>query len=89
LGFGGAYEDVAVRFGEHDLLLCYTDGLSDTTNNRGVELGVNGLLELARGLPVESPMAAGATLLGLVDAFRHGAPAADDETLVVLRRSTH
>lgn len=88
LGLGGTYEDVAVRIGEQDLLICYTDGLSDTTDERGVELGVDGLLELARGLPVESPMAAGATLLGLVDAFRHGAAAADDETLVVLRRST-
>lgn len=87
LGLGGTYEDVAVRLGEDDLIICYTDGLSDATDDRGVELGVGGLLELARGLPTDSPMAAGATLLGRVDAFRHGAPAADDETLVVLRRS--
>jgi serine phosphatase RsbU (regulator of sigma subunit) len=68
--------------------MCYTDGLSDTTENTGVDLGVEGLLALARGLPVESPMAAGATLLGHVDAFRHGAQTTDDETLIVLQRST-
>jgi hypothetical protein len=62
-------------------------GLSDATDDKGLALGVDGLLELARGLSLESPMAAGATLLGLVDAFRHGAPASDDETLIVLRRS--
>jgi hypothetical protein len=32
-------------------------------------------------------MAAGATLLGLVDTFRRGEPVRDDETLIVLQRS--
>ena len=87
LGFQTSYEDLVVTFGADDLLICYTDGISDATDDHGRALGVDGLLELARGLSVESPMAAGATLLGLVDAFRHGAPASDDETLIVLRRS--
>jgi serine phosphatase RsbU (regulator of sigma subunit) len=87
LGFGTSYEDFVVTFGADDLLMCYTDGLSDATDDKGLALGVDGLLELARRLPLESPMAAGATLLGLVDAFRHGAPASDDESLIVLRRS--
>lgn len=86
LGFDTSYEDFVVTFGADDLLICYTDGLSDATDDKGLPLGVGGLLELARGLSVESPMAAGATLLGLVDAFRRGAPASDDETLIVLRR---
>ena len=87
LALQGSYQDVAIRFGQDDLLVCYTDGLSDATNIEGVELGVEGLLELARLLPVESCMSAGATLVGLVDAFRRGTPAADDETLIVLRPS--
>jgi phosphoserine phosphatase RsbU/P len=87
LGFQTSYEDLVVTFGAEDLLICYTDGMSDATDDGGRPLGVDGLLELARGLSVESPMAAGATLLGLVDAFRHGAPASDDETLIVLRRA--
>jgi sigma-B regulation protein RsbU (phosphoserine phosphatase) len=87
LEFPTSYEDVVVTFGADDLLICYTDGISDATDDTGVALAVDGLLELARGLTLESPMAAGATLLGLVDAFRRGAPAADDETLMVLRRS--
>lgn len=87
LDLDGDYEDVGVRFEPGDLLICYTDGLSDSTNDRGLNLGTGGLLELARSLTVESPMAAGASLLALVDAFRRGAPAADDETLIVLQRS--
>jgi phosphoserine phosphatase RsbU/P len=82
-----SYEDLVVTFGPDDLLVCYTDGISDAIDDKGLALGVDGLLALARGLSAESPMAAGATLVGLVDAFRHGAPASDDETLVVLRRS--
>lgn len=87
LELGTSYEDFVVTFGVDDLLICYTDGISDATDDKGRALGVDGLLELAPGLSVESPMAAGATLLGLVDAFRHGAPASDDETLIVFRRS--
>ena len=67
LEFHTSYEDLVVTFGPDDLLVCYTDGISDATDNRGLPLGVDGLLELARGLSVESPMSAGATLLGLVD----------------------
>jgi sigma-B regulation protein RsbU (phosphoserine phosphatase) len=86
LGLDGGYEDVGVTFEPGDLLVCYTDGLSDSTNSRGLSLGADGLFDLVRGMPMGSPMAVGATLLGLVDAFRRGAPAADDETLIVLQR---
>ena len=44
----------SLRLGEHVLVICYTDGLSDATDDRGVELGVDGLLELSRGLPTDS-----------------------------------
>lgn len=87
LGLGGDYEDVTVRFEPGDFLIGYTDGLSDSTNDRGFTLGATGLADLARRMSLESPMAAGASLLALVDAFRRGARAADDETLIVLQRS--
>ncbi len=84
--FGSSYADTVVELGVGDLLICYTDGLSEAVDATGHELGGDGLIDLARTLPVESPMAAGATLLGLVDAFRRGEAALDDETLVVLQR---
>lgn len=86
LGLEGDYEDVGLQFEPGDLLICYTDGLSDSTSAGGLALGADGLRDLARGVTVESPMAAGASLLALVDAFRHGTPIADDETLIVLQR---
>jgi sigma-B regulation protein RsbU (phosphoserine phosphatase) len=82
---GGDYVDTVVELGAGDLLVCYTDGLSEAADSTGRQIGEE-LPDLASALPVESPMAAGATLLGLVDAFRRGEPARDDETLIVLQR---
>lgn len=84
--FGSEYIDTVIELGVGDVLLCYTDGLSEASDSAGRQIG-DELLEVARSLPVESPMAAGATLLGLVDAFRRGGPAGDDETLIVLQRA--
>ena len=84
--FGSVYADVDVELGVGDLLICYTDGVSEAIDAAGSQLGSDGLIDLAHTLPVESPMAAGATLLGLVDRFRRGDPALDDETLIVLHR---
>ena len=84
--FGSRYADTEIELGVGDILICYTDGLSEVVDAMGHQLGGDGLIDLARTLSVESPMAAGATLLGLVDAFRGGDAALDDETLVVLKR---
>ena len=67
--FGSAYIDSVVQLGLGDLLICYTDGLSEASDATGRQVG-DELLDVARALPVESPMAAGATLLGLVDSLR-------------------
>jgi anti-sigma regulatory factor (Ser/Thr protein kinase) len=47
---------------------------------------MDGLLSIARGLPVESAAAAGQALLSAVERFRGSAPPADDETVVALER---
>lgn len=84
--FGSRYCDTVEELGVGDLLICYTDGLSEAEDSEGSQLGGEGLMRLAQQLPVESPMAAGATLLGLVDTYRRGTPVLDDETLLVLQR---
>ena len=83
--FGNDYADTIIELGVGDLLICYTDGLSEAADSTGRQIG-DGFLDVAGALPVESPMAAGATLLALVDAFRRGEPVRDDETLIVLQR---
>jgi len=81
---GTAYSQVAVQLEPGDLLLLYTDGIIESTNDRGEELGLKGLLELAQGLPAGSAAEAGSTLLESVKRFRGEVPAKDDETVVAL-----
>jgi sigma-B regulation protein RsbU (phosphoserine phosphatase) len=82
-----SYSQTAVQIGPSDLLLLYTDGITESRNEAGIELGREGLLRIAHGLHVGSPMEFGRGLLLEVEAFRGSAPRRDDETLVVLQRT--
>ncbi len=67
-------------------LLLYTDGLIESTDSRGNELGVEGLREAAaRWTSLDAPGLAAAAL-SAVAAFRGGRDQCDDETLLVIRR---
>jgi hypothetical protein len=52
------------------------------------QLGFDQLASLASTVPVELPDKAGEALLSCVEMFRGPIPAADDETMIVLRRNT-
>jgi len=67
-------------------LLLYTDGINESYDESGAQLGLERLLSIARNLPTESAMAAGKGLLAAVATFRGSVPAADDETVVALQR---
>ena len=82
---GTGYSQTTVQLAPGDLLVLYTDGLTEAADKAGEDLGSERFLELAHALPVDSPAAAGEALLAAVHAFRNGAPASDDETLVVLQ----
>jgi len=83
---GTSYSQTAVQLERGDLLLLYTDGISESYDESGDQLGLDRLLAIARGLPTDSPAAAGQALLAAVHEFRGNVPAADDETVVALRR---
>jgi sigma-B regulation protein RsbU (phosphoserine phosphatase) len=85
---GTGYSQTAVRLGADDMLILYTDGITEATDSSGNELGHRGLLELARGLAVESPIQVSRALMSGARAFRGQGPQRDDETLVVLQRVT-
>ena len=67
-----------------DLLVLYTDGVTDAENGAGKELGRGQLLEWAREGPVENPRTLGEYLLNRLTEFR-GNRHKDDETLLVLQ----
>lgn len=83
-----AYVPVQVELGRDDLLLLYTDGLSEARSATGEELGVERLERLLAGLPAHLPArevvaAVEQTLLR----FLGGAPRHDDLTVLALRRA--
>jgi phosphoserine phosphatase RsbU/P len=82
---GSDYSQTVVALKPSDLLLLYTDGITEAENATGQDLGGEQLLEWARQAPVDSPRALGENLLRRLDLFR-GPVRNDDETLVVLQR---
>jgi sigma-B regulation protein RsbU (phosphoserine phosphatase) len=75
----------SVALDSGDVLLIYTDGVSESTDPAGQELGAQGLARLARAASNigAAPADLVQRLLHDVDAFSAFAPAADDRTLVV------
>lgn len=86
---GTSYTQTAVQLEAGDLLLLYTDGINESIDESGEQLGLDGLLSIARNLPTESATAAGQALFAAVERFRGNAPPADDETVVALQRLEH
>src|SRR6266446_7953472 len=73
---GTSYNQTAVQLEVGDLLLLYTDGISESWDASGEQLGLERLLSIARGLPVGSAAAAGQGLLSAIERFRGSAPSA-------------
>jgi sigma-B regulation protein RsbU (phosphoserine phosphatase) len=80
------YGTVRVKLGRGDLVLFYTDALTEAADASGRLLGESGLLEAARHLDpaTGSPLAIGQSLLDSVANHRGRQQADDDVTLVVL-----
>lgn len=78
------YHQFTMKLGRGDMVLFYTDALTEATTAAGAMLGEEGLLDLARTLDPADPSRAGTSLLASIDAHRGGRPADDDTTLVAL-----
>jgi sigma-B regulation protein RsbU (phosphoserine phosphatase) len=82
---GTDYGQTIVNLKPSDLLVLYTDGITEAENGAGQDLGREHLLEWARQAPVDSARALGEDVLRRLELFR-GTVRNDDETLLVLRR---
>ena len=87
LSAGTQYSQTPFRLTEGDLLVLYTDGITEALNGSGQELGRQRLWEIAHSVPLHTPAAAGEVLLACVRAHARGVPRQDDETLLVLQRA--
>jgi phosphoserine phosphatase RsbU/P len=82
---GTHYRQTVVTLEPCDLLVLYTDGVTEAENDAGQSLDREHLLQWAQEAPTDSPQALGRALLQRLDAFQ-GRCRNDDETLVVLQR---
>ena len=81
-----SYDRMTVRTDPGDLIVLYSDGVSEATDPRGLELGRDSLLALARAADPSSAETFGEQLAEAVGQFRGGRVLEDDETLIVLQR---
>jgi sigma-B regulation protein RsbU (phosphoserine phosphatase) len=81
------YTQVELPLGRGDLVLLYTDALTEAQDAGGRQLGEAGLLNLVRALDPTNPAALPTALVGALDAFRGGRPAGDDLTFLLLHHN--
>jgi serine phosphatase RsbU (regulator of sigma subunit) len=70
---------------EQDLLVLFTDGLSDARSPNGQRLGEEALLETIRRHRAEAPAAILERLIEVVEEHSGQTPRRDDQTIVLLR----
>lgn len=76
-------ERVALEPG--DILVAYTDGVTEAMNRDEEQFGLEALSEVLRGCGDLDPNAVVRRIVDAVDAFEDGAPQADDLTLLVVK----
>lgn len=84
---GHAYQEATLQLAPGDLLLLYTDGITEAADPAEAEFGVEALTELVVARRLEPLAAIDAALLGELDTFTQGAPYPDDRTMLLLRRT--
>ena len=77
-----SYDRMTVKTDPGDLIVLYSDGVSEATDPRGLELGRDSLLALARAADPSSAETFGEQLAEAVGQFRGGRVLEDDETLI-------
>lgn len=81
------YDQFLVRLGLDDIVVFYTDALTEARSPSEAMLGEAGLLAIARGLDARRPEDLGAALLDGIRDHRGGVAADDDITLLVLHHN--
>ena len=84
---GTEYQQTAVELSEGDLLILYTDGITECEDETGNELGYGGLLNLVRSLPLEPSVGTADALVAAVQKFRGCTTCLDDQSTIVLQRT--
>lgn len=79
------YEETVIETRPGDMILLYSDGITDQLDPRGEEYGRSRLIRLSKTLCNEPAGAAVNAVFADLDAFTKEAPAFDDQTLLILK----
>lgn len=79
------YEQGTARLEQGDLLVLYTDGVSEAMNAKGEDFSEDRMLEVLRRLRTESASVIMKGLLAAVDEHAASTPQSDDITVLILR----
>jgi sigma-B regulation protein RsbU (phosphoserine phosphatase) len=81
-----SYESSVFRLDKGDILVVYSDGLTDAENPQGEMFGEERLLRLIRQEAPSGSQAIEQRLLKAIEAFTQGLPQTDDITFVVVEK---
>jgi serine phosphatase RsbU (regulator of sigma subunit) len=81
---GTEYRQTIIQLAPRDILVLYTDGISEAEDDSGEMLGRDRLLDWVAESPVDGPESVGRFLLKRLSEFRK--TALDDETIIALQR---
>jgi sigma-B regulation protein RsbU (phosphoserine phosphatase) len=82
-----AYQQLSLKLQEGDVLIFYTDAVTEAFGADGQILGEKGLLELIKSLPCNDVREIGQGILSLLKQYSGDRPCDDDLTLMVVRYS--
>jgi serine phosphatase RsbU (regulator of sigma subunit) len=83
---GRSYGSGKLTLGSGDLLVLYTDGITEASNAEDVEFGIDRLLEVVRASRTKPVGQVEVDVLASLAGFVKGVPYADDRTFVLVRR---
>lgn len=81
------YPQVKLNLGPGDLVLIYTDALTESLAPGGEMLGEQGLLKVVQAIDAANPRAMSSALANRLDEYRGGRPADDDSTFLLLHHN--
>jgi phosphoserine phosphatase RsbU/P len=81
------YDQIRVKFLPGDLLLMYTDSVTEARAGGGPLLGEAGLMDFTKRLDGTRPETIIPAILGMLSAFRHGAEPDDDLSIILLHHN--
>jgi phosphoserine phosphatase RsbU/P len=79
------YREYSVPLSSGDIIVLYTDGITEAENSRGEMFGTERLVQLVRESTALSPQEIVDTVVGRVIAFAESEPQFDDITIMVIR----